>query len=332
MMPLRSATLLSWLAVAVVILFVVALHIGAAQIDIRAAFSDILAGENSLQAIILNDIRLPRALLAVSVGATLGLAGAALQGLLRNPLAGPGLIGVSNCAALGAVIALYFGWGSMVWFAVPAAGMVGAGLSVLLVFAMAGQHSGVMTLLLAGVAVNAVASSLISLALNFAPNPYAMSEMVYWLLGSLANRSLADFSLAIPFMVLGWILILSSGRFLTALSLGEETAQSLGFSLLRQRSIIVVGVALCVGAAVSVSGNIGFVGLLVPHLFRPLVAYEPGRLLPASALGGAIMVLIADIAVQLISPSQELKLGVVTALVGGPFFLYLIIKTRNAIY
>lgn len=332
MINLRASILLPSLFVVVLLLFTAALHTGAARIDVWSALMDIIAGKNTLQTIILNDIRLPRALLAVGVGATLGLAGAALQGLLRNPLAGPGLIGVSNCAALGAVIALYFGWSSVLWFAVPAAGMIGAGLSVLLVFAMAGQHSGVMTLLLAGVAVNAVASSLISLALNFAPNPYAMSEMVYWLLGSLANRSLADFSLAIPFMLIGWVLILASGRFLDALSLGEETAQSLGFSLPRQRAVIVIGVALCVGAAVSVSGNIGFVGLLVPHLFRPLVGYEPGRLLPASALGGAIMVLIADIAVQLISPNQELKLGVVTALVGGPFFLYLIIKTRKTLF
>lgn len=332
MITLRATVLLPSLGLVVLALFIIALHMGAATIDMAQAATDLIAGKTSLEAIIFYEIRLPRALLAVSVGATLGLAGAALQGLLRNPLAGPGLIGVSNCAALGAVMALYFGWGSMLWFAVPAAGMIGAGLSVLLVFAMAGQHSGVMTLLLAGVAVNAVASSLISLALNFAPNPYAMSEMVYWLLGSLANRSLADFSLAIPFMLVGWLLILSSGRFLDALSLGEETAQSLGFSLQRQRGVVVLGVALCVGAAVSVSGNIGFVGLLVPHLLRPLVGYEPGRLLPASALGGAAMVLIADITVQLISPNQELKLGVVTALVGGPFFLYLIIKTRNTIF
>ncbi len=246
-------------------------------------------------------------------------------------MAGPGLVGVSNCAALGAVIALYFGWSSVLWFAIPLAGMIGAAISVVLVFLLAGQKSSITTLILAGVAVNAVASSLISLALNFAPNPYAMSEIVFWLLGSLANRSMADFLLACPLMIIGWLLILSSRRFLDALSLGEETAQSLGFNLAQQKTIIVIGVAFCVGAAVSVSGNIGFVGLLVPHLLRPLVGYEPGRLLTASLLGGAIMVLIADIAVQLISPDQELKLGVITALVGGPFFLYLIIKTRNTL-
>lgn len=324
-------SLLIILALVTAVLFGLALHTGPSAINFIDDLQSILQGQQTLTAMILTEIRLPRALLALTVGATLGIAGAALQGLLRNPLAGPGLVGVSNCAALGAVLALYFGLSSLAWFAVPLAGMIGAAISVLLVFMMAGRNGSVMTLLLAGVAVNAVASSLISLALNFAPNPYAMSEMVFWLLGSLANRSLADFYLALPFMLAGWVFILLGGRFLTALSLGEETAQSLGFHMGRQRALLVIGVALCVGAAVSVSGNIGFVGLLIPHLLRPLVQYDPGRLLSASALGGATMVLLADITVQLISPNQELKLGVVTALVGGPFFLYLIIKTRNSL-
>ena len=329
---MKSSVLLnSLLLITAVILVIVAWHIGPSDISLPVAIIDSWRGNNSLEAMIFSEIRLPRSLLAATVGATLGMAGAALQGLLRNPLAGPGLVGVSTCAALGAIIALYFGLSSVVWFAVPLCGMIGAGISVLLIFALAGQNSSIMTLILAGVAVNAVASSLISLALNFAPNPYAMSEMVYWLLGSIANRSLADFSLAIPFMIAGWLLILGSGRFLNALSLGEDTAQSLGFNLGLHRSLLITGVALSVGAAISVSGNIGFVGLLVPHLLRPLVGYEPGRLLAASAFGGAILVLLADITVQLVSPNQELKLGVITALVGGPFFLYLIIKTRNSI-
>lgn len=319
------------LLLATLLLIVATLHIGPAQIDLATAITDSWQGNNTLAAIIFSEIRLPRSLLAATVGATLGMAGAALQGLLRNPLAGPGLVGVSNCAALGAIIALYFGLSSLAWYAIPVCGMIGAGISVLLIFALAGNNSSIMTLILAGVAVNAVASSLISLALNFAPSPYAMSEMVFWLLGSIANRSFADFSLAIPFMLAGWLLILGSGRFLNALSLGEDTAQSLGFHLGLHRSLLIAGVAMSVGAAVSVSGNIGFVGLLVPHLLRPLVGYEPGRLLAASAFGGAILVLLADITVQLVSPNQELKLGVITALVGGPFFLYLIIKTRNTI-
>jgi iron complex transport system permease protein len=309
--------------------FVAALHMGSTDISILSGIKDSITGQDSMARLILTEIRLPRALLAITVGATLGMAGAALQGLLRNPLAGPGLIGVSNCAALGAVIALYFGLSALYWFALPLAGMVGAAVSVILIFALAGKTVSATTLILAGIAVNALASSLTSLALNFAPNPYAMSEMVFWLLGSLTNRSLNDFVLVLPFMLIGWIFILGSGRFLTALSLGEDTAKSLGFNIKQQRILLVIGIALSVGAAVSVSGNIGFVGLLVPHLLRPLTGYEPGKLLAASGFGGAILVLLADITVQLISPDQELKLGVVTALVGGPFFLHLIIRTRN---
>ncbi len=323
---------LSWLLFsAVLILFMLELSLGPSKIQLMDVWRHYHLHQQTLEQIIFFELRLPRALLALSVGATLGLAGAALQGLLRNPLAGPGLMGVSNCAALGAVIALYFGLSSVFWLAVPLMGMIGAAVSVILVFALAGRQGSVMTLLLAGVAVNALASSFISLALNFAPNPYAMSEMVFWLLGSLANRSLADFSLAFPFMLLGWLLLLTTGRFLTALSLGEDTAQSMGFDLNRQRAVVIIGVALCVGAAISISGNIGFVGLVVPHLLRPFVAHEPGRLLPVSMLGGAIMVLLADITVQYISPNQELKLGVITALVGGPFLLYLIVKTRHSL-
>ncbi len=350
-MTSRPLLLIVLLATFTAAIFIVELTTGPSSIDFSNVFMNLInpedidqngpnsgalnAGSTSvglgLDSIIFLEIRLPRALLAVSIGATLGLAGAALQGLLRNPLAGPGLMGVSNCAALGAVIALYFGWSGVSIYAVPIAGMTGAALSVLMIFLLAGQNSSIMTLLLAGVAVNAVASSLISLALNLAPNPYAMSEMVFWLLGSIANRSMSDFYLALPFMLVGWLLILTSGRFLNALSLGEDTAQSLGFHLGRERGIIISGVALSVGAAVSVSGNVGFVGLLVPHLLRPLVGHEPGRLLLASALGGALLVLLADVAVQSFTPGHELKLGVVTALVGGPFFLYLIIKTRNSL-
>ncbi|MDG2048195.1 MAG: iron ABC transporter permease [Halioglobus sp.] len=320
-----------FLIMTICVLVFIALNIGPVPLVMSTAIENNWRGLDSIESLILFDIRLPRTLLAIIVGGTLGMAGAALQGLLRNPLAGPGLVGVSNCAALGAVIALYFGLQSFVWFAIPALGMLGAGISVLLIFALAGANSSITTLILAGVAVNAVASSLISLALNFAPNPYAMSEMVFWLLGSLSNRSMADVTLALPFIIVGWILILLSGRFLDALTLGEDTAKSLGFNVSNYRALLVVGIALAVGAAVSVSGNIGFVGLVVPHLLRPLLGYQPGKLLFSSALGGAILVLLADITVQLSSPNQELKLGVVTALVGGPFFLFLIIKTRNSL-
>jgi iron complex transport system permease protein len=281
------------------------------------------------QATVLWEIRLPRVLLAILVGAVLGLSGAALQGLLRNPLADPAIVGVSACAAFGAVVVLYSGMASLVWFALPLGGMVGAALSVILVYLLAGSRSSLFSLILAGMAVNAFVGAMISLVLNVAANPFAMSEIVYWLLGSFANRSMADVAIAAPFMALGSVIVLTSGRYLNALSLGEDTAASLGFNGDRWRWLVVGGVACAVGAAVSVSGNIGFVGLVVPHLLRPLVGHEPRRLLWVSALGGAILLVLADMLVQGISGRVELKLGVITALIGGPFFLYLIVKTRS---
>ena len=285
--------------------------------------------DEAWQATVLWEIRLPRVLLAILVGGVLGLSGAALQGLLRNPLADPAIVGVSACAALGAVLVLYSGLAGLVWFALPLGGMLGATLSVVLVYLLAGSRSSLFSLILAGMAVNAFVGALISLVLNVASNPFAMSEIVYWLLGSFANRSLQDVAVAAPFMVLGSALVLTTGRYLNALSLGEDTAASLGFGSDRWRWLVVGGVACAVGAAVSVSGNIGFVGLVVPHLLRPLVGHEPRRLLWASALGGAVLLVLADMLVQGISGRVELKLGVITALIGGPFFLYLIVKTRS---
>jgi iron complex transport system permease protein len=266
----------------------------------------------------------------MGVGAVLGLSGAALQGLLRNPLADPGIVGVSACAAFGAVVALYTGLANLAWFALPLGGMLGAGLSVILVYFLTGARSSLFSLILAGMAVNAFVGALISLVLNIVSNPFAMSEIVYWLLGSLANRSLHDVAIVAPFMVFGSALVLIAGRYLDALSLGEETATSLGFDPVRWRWVVVGGVACAVGAAVSVSGNIGFVGLVVPHLLRPLVGHQPRPLLWASALGGAVLLVLADSLVQAISGRVELKLGVITALIGGPFFLYLIVKSRSS--
>ena len=323
--------LLSLLGVCLVLVFYAALIVGPVKISIVDAFIDAFQQEASIASLILFEIRLPRALLALFIGATLGLAGAALQGLLRNPLAEPGIIGVSNCAALGAVLVFYFGYSNFAWFALPLGGLVGALASVVIIFMLIGNSRSIVTLILAGVAINAIGGALIALALNFAPNPYAMQEIVFWLLGSVSNRSMNELIIALPFMLVGWGIILYCGRFLNALTLGEETASSMGFDVKRLRWILVIGVAACVGAAVSVAGNIGFIGLVVPHLIRPFVGYEPRRLLLASTLGGAILLVIADIAVQLLSSGGELKLGVITSLVGGPFFLFLILKTRNTL-
>lgn len=317
------------LAASTLLLMLAHLSLGPIPVSLGDALAQIASGKPGTASLILMEIRLPRALLALFVGMTLGLSGAALQGLLRNPLAGPDLVGVSSCAALGAVITLYFGLASLAWYALPLGGMLGAGVCVVLIFLLAGHQYSTLNLILAGVAINAVASSFIALALNFADNPYAVNEMVYWLLGSVSNRSMADVAMALPFMLTGWILLLGSSRFLNALTLGEETAKTMGFNIARQRLLLVAGTALTVGAAVSVSGNIGFIGLVVPHLLRPLAQNEPARLLPLSAAGGGLLLLGADCTVQMLSGNGELKLGVVTAMVGGPFFLMLIYKLRN---
>jgi iron complex transport system permease protein len=283
----------------------------------------------AIGAIVIDQIRLPRMLLAIAVGATLGLSGAALQGLLRNPLAEPALIGASPAAAFGAALAFYFGFAGVTPFALPLAGMAGAGAAVVLLAGLAGRDSSMLSLVLAGVAVSSFAGALTALALNLAPSPFAALEIAFWLLGSLADRSLADAAITIPIMVLGWVLLLATARALDALSLGEEVAASLGIDLAGARLRLVGGIALAVGAAVSVSGAIGFVGLVVPHLLRRFVGHQPGRLLLPSALGGAALVLTADICVRAISTGVELKLGVVTALIGAPFFLWLVLRTRR---
>lgn len=313
------------------VMLVIALQVGAVEIELGKALRDVFGGQTTVESLILLDIRLPRALLAIVVGATLGLAGAALQGLLRNPLAEPGIIGVSNGAALGAVIVFYYGFSGIAWFVLPLGGLLGALLAVLCIFLLVGQNRSIVTLILAGIAINAVGGALIALALNFADSPYAVQEIIFWLLGSVANRSYNELSIALPFMLIGWGMMLYCGRFLNALTLGEETARSLGFDVVRLRLLLVLGVAASVGAAVSVAGNIGFIGLVVPHLVRPLVGYEPRRLLLASALVGAMLLLAADIAVQLLSSGAEMKLGVITSLVGAPFFLVLILKSRNTL-
>ncbi|MEN3952820.1 iron ABC transporter permease [Iodidimonas sp. SYSU 1G8] len=278
--------------------------------------------------IILYEVRLPRALLGVLAGASLGLCGAALQGLLRNPLAEPGLVGASSGAALGAVIVFYFGlFGGVL--AVPLGGFIGALGALLLLYLLAGRAPEAMTLILAGVAINAFAGALTSLALNLAPSPWAALEIVFWMLGSIADRGMEHVMFAAPFALAGMALVTTAGGALDALSLGQDTARSLGFSPRNTTIRVILGTGLAVGAVVSVTGMIGFVGLVVPHLLRPWVGHHPSRLLLPSALAGAAVLLAADILVRLPLRGPELKLGVVTALIGAPFFLHLILKMRR---
>lgn len=328
---MRGRLLCAGLGALCAVLFVVSLSVGPSPVGLTTAVSDLMSGTGGTAAVIFTEIRVPRALLGFAVGASLGLAGAALQGWLRNPLAEPGVVGVSPFAALGAVIAFYSGWATALPLALPLGGIGGALAGVAILYALAGRSAGVLTMVLAGTALSSLASALTSLALSLSPNPFALTEIVFWLLGSLADRSLTHVGLALPFMVAGWALLLGIGRPLDALTLGETTARSLGVDLGLLRFRLVLGTALAVGAAVAVSGAIGFVGLIVPHLLRPLVGWQPGRLLLPSALGGAALTLAADIAVRMPESGNELKLGVVTALLGAPFFLALVLRMRGAL-
>lgn len=323
------ALLAGLLALAVLALMAVSVAIGYAPFDLSAAVDDVLAGRETLPAVILTELRLPRALMGAMTGFTLGLAGAAMQGLLRNPLAEPGVIGVSSAAALGAVLVFYSGLAGSFGLALPLGGIAGALVATVLLYALVGRGAGTTTLVLAGVAVSAFAGALTALALNLSPNPYAVVEITFWLMGSLTDRSMDHVVLALPLMAAGWVLLLSSGRALDGLSLGDDTAASMGFDLPRLRLKLVAGAALSVGAAVAVTGAIGFVGLVVPHVLRPFVGHRPGRLLLVSGLGGAVLLLAADIGVRLIGIQPELKLGVVTAVVGAPFLFSLIYRLRR---
>lgn len=316
------------LACLVALLMAASLIIGTAPFSVAQAMADLMAGRPTLEALILAELRIPRAVLGAAVGFSLGLTGAALQGLMRNPLADPGVVGVSGAAALGAVLAFYFGLTSAFALALPLGGLAGAGLATAGLLVLARRGTGTATLILAGVALNSLTGALTALALNLAPNPYAALEVVLWLMGSLSDRSLLHVALALPFMVVGWGLVLSTGRALDALTLGEDAAASLGFPLRRVRLLVVAGTAAAVGASVAVSGAIGFVGLVVPHLVRPFVGHRPGRLLLASGLAGAALTLGADILVRLIPTRPELKLGVITALVGAPVFLLLLRRLK----
>ncbi|MCV2876056.1 iron ABC transporter permease [Rhodobacteraceae bacterium XHP0102] len=322
--------LLGGLSVLVLLLCTASLLIGPAGFSISDSLTALFTGTGDAVSLVMQEIRLPRALLAIMVGFSLGLSGAALQGYLRNPLAEPGLIGVSSSAALGAVITLQTGIAAQMMIVLPFFGLVGAAIAVVLLLLLAGPRGGSLTLILAGIAISALAGALTSLVLNLSPNPFATSEIVFWMLGSLADRSFSHIWIALPFMALGWVLILSTARGLDTLILGEDAAASLGINLGVLRWVLVAGVAACTGAATSVVGAIGFVGLVVPHILRPFVGAQPSRLLPASALGGAALVLAADIAARLILPDRDLKLGVVMAIIGAPIFLHLIYRTRRA--
>lgn len=326
---MKFAWLLAILIGLVVAAFIASLLVGPAGLTFMTSVKALFGGDNRAAVLVMQEIRLPRAILGLMIGATLGLSGAVLQGYLRNPLADPGILGISTSAAFGAVLAIYSGLAAVAPFAPPIAAMAGAIAAVVLIRVLAGRHADTLTLILAGVAVSSLAGALTALALNLSPNPFAGVEIVFWLLGSLTDRSMDHVLLAAPFMILGWLLLAMTGRALDGLTLGSDVAATMGINLGRTQALVVIGTAVSVGAATSVAGSIGFVGLVVPHLLRPLVGQRPSRVLLASALGGAALVLAADIAVRLIAPGRDIKLGVLTALVGTPFFVWLVARSRR---
>lgn len=313
------------LILALACLFLIALSalVGSADLGLEATLSALMGQGTEAARIIVWEIRMPRAVAAFGVGAALGLSGAGLQGLLQNPLAGPGVLGVSAFASLGAVIAIYFGLAAAGSYAVPLAAILFSAIAVALLLFASGRGASTVTLLLVGIGLSSLAGALTSLALNLAPNPYSLSDLINWMLGSVANRSWVDVGIALPAWGLGAAAVIVAGPSLRVLSLGEETAATLGANPARARLLIIVGTSLLAGASVAVAGTIGFVGMVAPHIVRPLVKHDPQRVLLPSALAAGAMLLGADVLIRVLPFAQELKLGVAAALFGAPVFIWI---------
>ena len=292
---------------------------------------DMWASHDPITRIVFVELRVPRALLAIIIGAALGMSGAAMQSYLRNPLADPGTLGVSAMAALGAVLSIFFGIAGIHPWALPLCGVAGGILAMAALLLLAGRSASVLTLVLSGVILSSLAVAGISLALSLSPSPWAGSEIIRWMLGALTDRSLDDLTLATPMIVVGATLVLLCREALNALTLGEVGAQSLGINVKRTQWMLCLGMGLMVGASVAVTGIIGFVGLVMPHLLRPLLGSKPSALLIPSAVGGAALVLAGDIVVRLLPGGSELQLGVVMSLVGAPFFFALLYSLRRRV-
>ncbi len=316
------------LVVGCIIAILAACLLGSTPMGLLQVIKALLGQSSAADNIVVWEIRLPRALAAFVVGAALGASGAALQGLLRNPLAEPGVLGVTATSSLSATFALYYGFAATSPLLLPVYAIAGALLATALLAAAAVRIKSVVTLILIGVGLSSFSASVMSLLLNLAPNPFSLADMMNWLLGSVANRSFLDLQTTVPFIAVGLVILFASRRGLSALTLGDEAASGIGLNLHRQRIAVVLGAGLATGAAVALAGAIGFVGIIAPHIVRPFVNYDPARsLLPSALLAGLILVL-ADIIVRLMPTSTELKLGVVAALVGAPAFIWIAMQRR----
>lgn len=278
--------------------------------------------------LIIVELRMPRTVLAIVIGAALGLSGAAMQGYLRNPLADPGLFGISSSAALGATLSLYLGLNASALL-LPACALLGAVGAMFTLALLAGRTGSIIMFALAGMILQSITYSLTSLVISLAPTPYVATQIVTWLMGALTDRSWDDARVAIPVAAVGAVLIAFSARSLDALTLGEQAARSMGVDRRRLQWLIVLGVGMCVGASVAAAGMISFVGLMVPHMVRPLVGGKPSAILLPSALGGALLLLVADCLVRLAPTVSELRLGIAMSMLGGPFFLFMLTRMRR---
>lgn len=336
-MPHDATTGRTWrwlvpaLATLVVAFATVSLGVGPVRLAPGEVLASLTAPAGDPARIIVTEIRLPRLILAAAIGAILGMSGAALQGLLRNPLAAPSLFGAPQTAAFAAVSTISLGLNDTLSWGLPLAAIAGAFLSVFLLIAVAGRNASLLLLILAGLAISALAGAGTALAMNLAPNPFAALEIAFWLLGSLEDRSMRHVVMALPFISVSAVILMLNRQAFRALTLGEEAAQSLGVAVGRLRLLVILGVALGVGASVAVAGTIGFIGLVAPHLMRPLVGHDPARLLLPSGLAGAALLLAADIAVRIIPATTDIKVGVLTSIIGVPFFLWLILRERRSL-
>lgn len=324
-MTVRANALLTLALIAAILL---ALLLGSVPLSPGRILGALGLQGNPGDILVVWQIRLPRALAAALVGAALGMSGAALQGLLRNPLAEPGILGVSATAALFATFVLFFGLAGAGPLILPLAAIAGALAATLVVAIAALRTRSAVTLILVGIGLSSFSAALMALLMNLAPNPFTLADMINWTLGTVANRSFADLAYAAPFLAVGVGILLATRRGLAALALGEEAAEGVGLDLRRQRLAVILGAGLATGAAVSLAGAIGFVGIVAPHLVRPFVGYDPARLLVPSAFLGALVLVLADIGVRLLPTDSELRLGVVAALIGAPIFVWIAARGR----
>lgn len=325
----------------VLIVGLISLSLGPVDISLRHVAWIILSGVGfdtpefgRTDQLVIEQIRLPRIIVGASVGAALGVAGATMQGLFRNPMADPGIIGVSAGGALGAVIAIAAGLTGLFFLALPLFAFAGAIAAAFLVYGIAvvGGHFSMATLLLAGVAVNAFLGAIVSAIIIFLPDNELLREVLFWLAGGLDARAWEHVRIATPLILGSTLLLMLLSRDLNLLMLGDDEARSMGVRVGVTRVVLLTVSALATGAAVAVSGTIAFVGLVTPHVLRLALGPDNRVLIPMSALGGAVFVMVADTVARLVIQPAELRVGILTAFVGAPFFIALLIKNKRQVY